>query len=255
VLTELLINVSFGALVGLVIGATGVGGGTLMTPLLLFGYGLPLGLAIGTDLVYACFTKLAALRRYAREDSIDWRMVWLLSCGSLPTAAIVLLLWPGLSQAFEYTASRLLGVVLVATALALLLRPWLLRRLRHKHQRNGSAHQLVLVGMMIGAAVALTSVGAGVLGTLALLIIAPTIAVTRLIGSEIAHAIVLTSVGGLGHAWLANVDWMLALSLSAGSIPAAMLGAKLAHHRLNGHLRNLLVVLISLCGLRLALGW
>ena len=263
-LYELLINTGVGLTIGVIIGATGVGGGAIMTPILLFGYGLPIGVAVGTDLVFACLTKIAALGGYASRRSVDWRVVLWLSCGSIPATVLTLSLWPSYSHDIEVVATQLLGLVLFGTAIAYLLRPWLQRRTSKLLDSNTTAQhfsptslttwKLVATGVGVGTIVALTSVGAGVIGTVALFIIAPLLGTTRLIGSEIAHAVVLTAIAGLGHAWMANVDWTLALSLAAGSIPGALLGALLAHHQLNCILRYLLIGAVSISGLTLALG-
>lgn len=246
------IDVGVGALVGLIIGASGIGGGAIMTPILLSGYGLPLSVAIGTDLVFATCTKLATIVGYARKDSVDWRVVGQLAAGSLPAALLIVALWPEDTAWFEHIARQVLGGMLVLTACFLVLRPFIARAGQMRETPTPLA--FVALGAVIGVVVALTSIGAGVVGTVMLMLWLPKLPMARVIGTEVGHAVLLTGVAGIGHMTLGHVNWELVIPLIIGSIPGALIGVQLAHGRLANRLRPLLIGLISLAGLRLLAG-
>lgn len=246
------IDIALGACVGVVIGATGIGGGAIMTPILLTGYGLPISVAVGTDLVFATLTKSISVLSYARQQSVNWHVVCALATGSLPVSLLIVMFWPGWGVEAERIAQQLLGGMLILTACFLVLRPFIARP--SQPARHHSRFRFVALGMLIGGVVTLTSVGAGVVGTVMLLLWLPHLPLPRIIGTEIAHAVVLTGVAGLGHMSLGHVDWSLAFALTVGSIPGALLGAHWAHQRWAIRLRPVLVGLISLSGLRLLAG-
>ncbi|TCO81086.1 hypothetical protein EV699_110111 [Plasticicumulans lactativorans] len=231
------IYVAVGLGVGVLVGVTGIGGGALMTPILVLGFGIPVTTAVGTDLVYACVTKISAVIGYARRHALRWDVVGLLLCGSLPGA--IAMLW-GLhavgTQSIAATAAIRtgLGIAVVVSALLLFAKRHIqaigrgerLPRLKVFVKRCRPVFT-VAVGLVLGALVALTSVGAGTLGTAALIMLYPGMLVQTMVGTEIAHAVLLTAVAGYGHWSQGNVDHELLFSLLAGSIPGAYLGSHL----------------------------
>ena len=251
-----------GAVVGFCIGLTGVGGGSLMTPLLVF-YGVPLRVAIGTDLFYAAVTKVGGVIAHQRQGTIRWRVTGLLAAGSLPASACTAL---GLKQVFQENGAYIhllglsLGVMLVSTALLLMLRERLqnlrlfsaapLGRFTAQHQDIAT----ILVGILLGVFVTLSSVGAGVIGTVALLMLYPRLSPIEVIGTELAHAVPLSLAAGIGHwALLDNVRWLLLAGLLAGSLPAVFLGARLSAAIPQTLLRYILAAVLGTIGIRFIL--
>lgn len=222
-----------GFFVGAVVGLTGVGGGSLMTPLLVLLFGVHPATAVGTDLLYAAITKAAGTAVHGRKGTVDWRITRRLALGSIPAAALTLLV---LSQFDLKSAevSRLisasLGVALVLTAAALIFRKQL-QALAAANTPSWRDHDIgsatVLTGAVLGVLVSISSVGAGAMGVAALIFLYPTLPALRIVGSDIAHAVPLTLVAGLGHWILGSVDWVLLGSLLLGSLPGITLGSLL----------------------------
>ena len=219
-----------GFAVGFVVGLTGVGGGSLMTPLLVLGFGVAPLTAVGTDLLYAALTKLGGSVAHARRGNVDWRVVRRLAAGSLPGSLISLWLLHALkldAHLMKALVSGVLSTALLLTALALLFKPLL-------HKRGATLHELpphaqaaatVVTGVVLGVLVTLSSVGAGALGLAVLMFLYPRHTPARLVGSDIAHAVPLTLVAGLGHAALGTVDFGLLGALLLGSLPGIWLGS------------------------------
>ncbi len=224
-----LITAGFG--VGFLIGLTGVGGGALMTPLLISTFGVPPQLAVGTDLLYASVTKITAGWRHHLAGHINWRIVLTLAAGSVPAAILLLtvIALTDLDTAALGDSIRLgLAFALPISALAILLYPVLLRET--KHEGDGVPRRTlatVLFGIALGLLVTLTSVGAGAIGVAVLAALYPMLAAKRIVGTDIAHAVPLTLVAGLGHLGLGNVDFGLLVPLLIGSIPGMLLGTRL----------------------------
>ena len=240
-----------GLLGGFLVGLTGVGGGSLMTPLLVLVFGIAPSTAVGTDLLYAAITKASGVPVHARKGHIDWRATGWLAAGSLPAAALTLLALQHLhtSKAFEQLLKTSVGVALVVTALAILWRATRAGILSFTGGaeetaaaggRAGSAGAgagtraapmrypivgTVLTGLMLGCLVTLSSIGAGAVGTVALVFLYPRFPITRIVGTDIAHAVPLTLIAGLGHLALGHVNGALLLNLLVGSIPGIWLGS------------------------------
>jgi hypothetical protein len=251
-----------GFAVGLIVGLTGVGGGSLMTPLLIFGFGIKPHLAIGTDLLFAAFTKMGGTVSLARRRLVPWRLVATLSMGSIPAALATLYVLHRIGPAnplVQKTMTLTLGVALLLTALATLY-----KAIRGKQvPRQIAQHQLapasrprhwslpLLFGALIGTLVTLTSVGAGAIGVTALMLLYPLLPLPRIVAADIAYAVPLTLVAGLGHASLGSVDWPLLSLLLTGSLPGIWLGSQLVHKTPDRVIRSLLSVLLAYAGVKL----
>lgn len=249
-----------GVLVGLVVGVTGVGGGALMTPILVLFFGIAPHTAIGTDLVYASVTKMAGLLVHQHHRTVDWQVVRRLACGSLPAAAITLL-WMTVSAAGQRQSGAVmtaLAVALLVTALGMLLKERLhgLGRAFRVAEPSRFKHlQPVLTvgaGVLLGVLVTWTSIGAGALGTVMLVYLYPLrMTASRLVGTDLAHAIPLALVAGLGHLAMGNVDGALLLNLLVGSIPGVVAGAFISTRAPLDVLRYAIALTLTAVGIRM----
>jgi hypothetical protein len=223
-----------GLLVGTVVGITGVGGGALMTPILVLIFGISPQTAVGTDLLYASITKMFGTVVHHNHGTVDWGVVKRLAMGSLPAAALTLV-WMNLTQTHQIKSGFIItavGIALMITALGMLGKDWLHamgRKLRVGDVEKFKSAQpvlTVLAGAVLGVLVTLTSIGAGALGTVMLVYLYPLrLNASKLVGTDLAHAIPLALIAGLGHLSLGNVNYTLLLNLLAGSIPGILLGS------------------------------
>ena len=251
-----------GFVVGLVVGLTGVGCGSLMTPLLIFVFGIKPHLAIGTDLLFAAFTKMGGTVSLARARVVDWKIVGRTAAGSIPAALVTLYFLQRLGPADPATQAIMtmtLGVALLLTASATLF-----KAVRGKAVPTRIAPELlaqatrarhwalpVVFGAVIGTLVTLTSVGAGAIGVIVLMLLYPALPLPRIVAADIAHAVPLTLVAGLGHASIGSVDWLLLLKLLAGSLPGIWIGAQLMRKTPDRVIRSLLSMLLAYAGVKL----
>ena len=247
------IDILSGGLVGFVVGATGIGGGAIMTPLLLIGYGMPVAHAIGTDLMYATGTKIAVAYSYNKHGSVDWKITCLLSAGSIPATLLVMSFWPVAPEHLTIIGSRALGCVLLATVVAIIYRPNKSISTPESMVKPTSSTKLVISGILVGILVSISSIGAGVIATVLLMYMLPHFPIIKIIGTELSHAVLLTAVAGLCHAKLGHVDWQLVGNLLIGSVPAAFIGSKFAHGNYSKILKPLILGLLSISGIRLVL--
>ena len=251
-----------GFAVGTIVGLTGVGGGSLMTPLLIFGFGIKPYMAIGTDLLFAAFTKFGGSVSLARSRLIDWPVVGLLSLGSIPAALVTIYLLHKAGAAnpeVQHLMTTTLGVALLLTAAATLYKA--IRGKAIPRQIDAAALALaarprhwalpVLLGAVIGALVSLTSVGAGAIGVTALMLLYPRLPLPRIVAADIAYAVPLTLVAGLGHASIGSVDWRLLGLLLTGSLPGIWLGTRLVSKTPDRVIRSLLSLLLAYAGAKL----
>ncbi|MDB6105667.1 MAG: hypothetical protein JWO52_5666 [Gammaproteobacteria bacterium] len=248
-----LLYVIAGFFVGGMVGLTGVGGGSLMTPILVLIFGQSPAVAVGTDLVFSATTKLAATASFGYSRRVDWRIVGRLALGSIPgAAAIIFWFWttrhtPGV---IENAIARALAVILAVAAAAMLLQYPLRRvglRLTSVWLERAERYTLpltVVTGLLLGVAVTLTSVGAGALGVVALLALYPfRLTGDRLVATDIAHAVPVTAIAGATHAMLGHVDLHMLGFLLAGSIPGVLMASR-ATVRLPAPLTNTLVAIM-----------
>jgi uncharacterized membrane protein YfcA len=223
-----------GFVVGVLVGLTGVGGGSLMTPLLVLMFNFHPVAAVGTDLLYASMTKGVGTLVHGWRGSVDWRIIGWMALGSLPAAILSLLLLSHMgppSAGIIDPIKVALGVMLFLTGLALLGKDRIIRWSRHHGQDRSPAltrNLTIMLGVVVGAAVTVTSVGAGAIGATALIILYPRVPLVRIVGSDVAHAVPLTLIAGIGHWWLGSVDFTLLSSLLVGSVPGIILGSLLA---------------------------
>ncbi len=260
-----------GFAVGLLVGITGVGGGSLMTPLLVFLFGFNPAVAVGTDLMFAAITKTSGVWvHHGKHGSVDWRIVGWLALGSLPFAVGTLFVLKHLNSIGKETTGAItftLGIALILTAIALFVRSALLHNAEklgqiddeHSNLENAARFKhleipaTVLIGAVLGVLVTLSSVGAGALGTVALLFLYPRMTTLKIVGTDLAHAIPLTAVAGIGHWTLGNVDFVLLGSLLIGSLPGIWIGSHLSAKIPDKVLRPILASVLLLIGLKFVL--
>ena len=244
-----------GFAVGAIVGLTGVGGGSLMTPLLVLLFGIHPATAVGTDLLYAAITKAGGTTVHARKGHVNWRITGLLASGSVP--ASILTIWtlsflPKQSPAVTHIISVSLGIALVLTACAIVFRARLQNyALSHADDSAHTKFQApitVAVGILLGILVTISSVGAGALGVAVLFFLYPRLPAIRVVGSDLAHAVPLTLVAGLGHWAIGSVDWSLLGSLLTGSLPGIWLGSHASARVPERFLRPILASMLILVG-------
>lgn len=240
-----------GLLIGSIVGMTGVGGGSLMTPLLVLAFGIAPAVAVGTDLLYAAITKAGGAWMHGRHGHVDWKIVRMLAMGSIPAAVSSILLLKVLAvdrHEMASLVSTMLGVALILTSIALFYRDRI-REIAGEGLPDGAvAAATVASGAILGVLVTLSSVGAGALGTVALFFLYPRLPSVRVVGTDIAHAVPLTAIAGMGHAALGTVDFHLLGSLLLGSLPGIYLGSLVASRIPERMLRGLLASMLILVG-------
>jgi hypothetical protein len=239
---------------------TGVGGGSLMTPLLVLLFGVSPAVAVGTDLLYASLTKTVGGWVHGRNGTVDWKVVGLLSLGSFPAAlsTIALLKYLALDeQTLRSLVTSVLSVALLSTATALLLKDQIKKLARRK---DGTVYELhhrylpgatIATGVVVGTLVTVSSIGAGVLGTVALLFLYPRMPSVKVVGTDIVHAVPLTAVAGIGHMALGTVNFVLLGSLLLGSLPGIYIGSHLSAKVPEKVLRPVLATMLLVIGLRM----
>ncbi|HTX04711.1 MAG TPA: sulfite exporter TauE/SafE family protein [Steroidobacteraceae bacterium] len=248
-----------GFVVGFAVGLSGVGGGSLMTPILLIWFHLHPVTAVGTDLLFAAITKSCGTAVHQITHNVEWRLVGLLAAGSVPaTAATVLALRHSELAGGRLSGliSHLLGFALLLTALSLVYRRYIMRistALALNERPRVQTVATILLGAMLGVLVSLSSVGAGAIGIAVLLVLRPRLTVARIVGSDIAHAVPLTLLAGLGHLWIGTANLPLLASLLIGSLPGIVLGSLLTPRVPERFLRFLLAIILAAIGGRLVI--
>jgi uncharacterized protein len=244
--------------VGLLVGMTGVGGGSLMTPLLILLFGIHPATAVGTDLLYAAATKTVGSLAHSWAKSIHWPAVTRLASGSIPASILTLtILWQlDLNgESSRSVVNLVLCFALFLTAASLIFRKAIMERHPWRSEQLDpatTARATVLVGAALGVLVSISSVGAGAVGVTALLLLYPQLPMPRIVASDIAHAVPLTLVAGIGHWVTGEIDWHLMGVLLVGSLPGIVLGSYLAHRVPEPALRVVLAVTLILVAGNLA---
>lgn len=274
-LTTWLLYALAGGAVGFVIGLTGVGGGSFMTPILVSLFGIKMAVAVGTDLLYAAITKANGVLVHKRQDTVDWKVVQRLSAGSIPASVGTIVVLRYLQDSgVEYGdyLTLTLGVMLILTSIVLLFRNFLVRERQElsradsdigQFERRHAAKLTFFMGLALGVLVTLSSVGAGAFGAAVLMVLYPRMPMIRIIGTDLAHAVPLTLIAGLGHmlhmgsgtvdwsSWqIGNVDLRLLSGLMAGSLPAIWLGTKLANRLPDSLIRPVMALILLSLGIK-----
>ena len=252
-----LLYVVSGFMVGFLVGLTGVGGGSLMTPILILIFGVQPVAAVGTDLLYACITKTGGSFVHAYHKSVDWTVVGRLALGSIPTTILTILLLHYLdiqSAGANIFIAKMVGVALMLTALSLIFRKPLLD---FYNRRVGTPmpeltrNLTIATGALLGFLVSLSSVGAGAIGATALILLYPNLPIVRIVGSDIAHAVPLTLIAGAGHLFLGGVDLAILGSLLLGSLPGIAIASNVAPRAPEHVLRYVLASVLILVSIKL----
>lgn len=245
-----------GLLVGFLVGMTGVGGGSLMTPLLVLMFGVAPQTAVGTDLLFAALTKIVGVGVHHGHNTVDWRIVRRLAIGSMPAALLTLLALRTFIHIGANTSHVILvalGALLVVTSVGLLFQ----RRLMAFGATHTVVHSsrtfapTVALGAALGVLVTITSVGAGAIGAMVLLLIYRRVPVARIIGTDIAHAVPLALLAGGGHWIIGNVDLSLLLTLLVGSVPGVIAGSLLSSRSPDRLVQLALAAILAVSGVRL----
>ncbi|BBB25580.1 sulfite exporter TauE/SafE family protein [Amphritea japonica] len=251
-----------GLVVGIIVGLTGIGGGALMTPILIVVFGIPPVTAVSTDLLYAAITKFGGSITYTRKKLVEWRVVLLLLGGSIPGALFTLNYLEGLGglEKIEHLMNITLGVSLVLTSFAVFFRSKIrdsvvkLKGTRfEKHGRRYRPYVTLLMGIILGSLVTLSSVGAGALGTAMLILLYPRMSMQSIVGTDLVHAVVLTGIAGAGHYSMGNVDLWLLLYLVIGSLPGVFLGSHLGSKLSPRVIQPIMGTLLLAIGMRFVL--
>ena len=248
----LLTYIVSGFAVGLLVGMTGVGGGSLMTPLLTLLFGVPPSVAVGTDLAFAAITKSAGTFTHRLRGTIDWGIVRRLCIGALPAAVVATLalkyygaIDQHLGQLIRYSIA---GSVLL-TVTALLFKTKMLAWITAKPSRQLQGRALMLTtvgaGAVLGVLVTVSSIGAGAIGATLLVMLYPRLSAAEVAGTDIAYAVPLTAIAAFGHWWLGSIDWQLLASLLIGSVPGITLGSWAARAVPERFLRGLLACTLT----------
>ncbi|MGO9945718.1 MAG: sulfite exporter TauE/SafE family protein [Steroidobacteraceae bacterium] len=252
-MTDTLLYAGAGLLVGTMVGLTGVGGGSMMTPILMLVFGQSPSVAVGTDLLFAATTKLVATASFGFSRRVDWPIVGRLLLGSVPgSAAVVIGLWltRHTPSAADAITSRSLAIILLVTAVALIFQMQLQRvglKITARALVHVERHKVLftaLAGLTLGVAVTLTSVGAGALGVVMLLALYPLrLTPDRLVATDVAHALPITLIAGLGHAFLGHVNFNVLATLLLGSIPGVVIASRITL-RLPARMTRILIALM-----------
>jgi uncharacterized protein len=249
-----------GFAVGMLVGMTGIGGGSLMTPLLILLFGIHPAVAVGTDLLQAAATKTVGSLVHGFNRTIDWRIVRRLAAGSVPATVVTIIVLSRLDingPVTQQLIGSVLAFALFLTAAILVFRKALVARYEARIgtlPENRIALLTVVVGSLLGVLVSISSVGAGAIGVTALVLLYPKLPTARIVGSDIAHAVPLTLVAGVGHWFLGSIDWQIFAALILGSIPGILIGSYAAIRVPEAALRIVLAVTLFAVAMKLTFG-
>jgi uncharacterized protein len=241
--------------VGIIVGMTGVGGGSLMTPLLLSVFKLNPAVAIGTDLWFAAITKISGSVAHHQSGHVQWKLTAYLLAGSIPASLVTISLmhFTGITKGWASALTFSLGIALLLTAVTVAYREaWHAVGLKLERwiPDNRKPAIAVVCGLILGVLVSLSSIGAGAIGATMIMLLYPRLESHKVVGTDIAHAVPLTLVAGIGHATLGHVNWGLLGWLLVGSVPGIWLGAKLTKRMPEKLVRTLLCVSLVTAGLK-----
>ena len=241
-----------GFAVGLLVGMTGVGGGSLMTPLLTLLFGVPPSVAVGTDLAFASITKSAGTLTHRLRGTIRWDIVKRLCIGALPAAVVATLalksfgtLSPEIGQIIRYSIAASVLLTVVALIFKGRMLAWINAHPEKQLQGNKLAAATIIAGAVLGVLVTVSSIGAGAIGATLLVMLYPRMSSAEVAGTDIAYAVPLTAIAALGHWWLGSIHWELLASLLVGSLPGITLGSWVARSVPEQFLRVLLAMTLT----------
>lgn len=249
-----------GFTVGLLVGLTGVGGGSLMTPLLTLLFGVNPAVAVGTDLAFASITKATGTFTHRLRGTVEWRVVRLLCYGALPAAIISTLglkYFGGITKELGQIIRYSIAVSVLLTVIALLFKAkmlaWLNRHPEKQLQGTQLAVATVVAGAVLGTLVTISSIGAGAIGATLLVMLYPRMPAAHIAGTDIAYAVPLTAIAAFGHWWLGSINWELLFALLLGSLPGITIGSLAARAVPEKFLRGLLATTLTLVAAKLVL--
>jgi uncharacterized membrane protein YfcA len=247
-----------GFAVGLLVGLTGVGGGSLMTPLLTLLFGIHPSVAVGTDLAFASVTKVAGTFAHRFKGTVRWDIVKHLSWGALPAAVAATLLLKhfgalndSISELIRYSIAISVGLTVIALLFKGKLQAWLNNHPEKQLHGRKLAAATVLCGLLLGTLVTVSSIGAGAVGATLLVLLYPRLSPAEIAGTDIAYAVPLTAVAAFGHWWLGSIDWVLLSSLLLGSVPGITIGSLAARAVPEKFLRALLALTLTTVAVKL----
>lgn len=247
-----------GFAVGILVGLTGVGGGSLMTPLLTLVFGVSPTVAVGTDLAFASITKSAGTFTHKIRDTVNWRIVRLLCAGALPSAfvaALGLKYFGAVDQEIGQIIRYVIAASVLLTVVALIFKKSMVAWLNRHPEKQLTGHALAVAtissGIVLGALVTVSSIGAGAIGATLIVLLYPRLTPAEIAGTDIAYAVPLTAIAALGHWWLGSIDWQLLTTLLIGSIPGIILGSAAARAVPERLLRYILATTLTLVAAKL----
>jgi uncharacterized membrane protein YfcA len=247
-----------GFAVGLLVGMTGVGGGSLMTPLLTLLFGVTPSVAVGTDLAFASLTKSAGTVTHRKRGNVQWHIVGRLCMGALPAALLATLalqyfgpLNAAIGQLIRYSIAVSVMLTVVAILFRAKMLAWVNARPGRQLQGRALAAATVAAGALLGTLVTVSSIGAGAIGATLLVMLYPKLSPAEVAGTDIAYAVPLTAIAAAGHWWLGSINWLLLVTLLVGSVPGITLGAWAAKAVPEGFLRGLLAMTLAGVGFKL----
>ncbi|MFB9244518.1 sulfite exporter TauE/SafE family protein [Massilia antarctica] len=247
-----------GFAVGLLVGMTGVGGGSLMTPLLTLLFGVPPSVAVGTDLAFASITKSAGTFTHRLRGTVRWDIVRYLCCGALPAAVAATLalkqfgaLDKEIGQIIRYSIAGSVMLTVIALLFKAKMLAWINAKPERQLQGRPLAAATIVSGALLGVLVTVSSIGAGAIGATLLVMLYPRMSAAEVAGTDIAYAVPLTAIAAFGHWWLGSINWALLAMLLIGSLPGITLGSWIAKSVPEGFLRALLATTLTLVAVKL----
>jgi uncharacterized membrane protein YfcA len=244
-----------GFLVGMLVGLTGMGGGLIMTPLLILVFGIQPAVAVGTDLIFASVTKIFGAWEHWRQKTIDFHLLKYVAVGSIPGTMLGILLLMSMIDGGEahlqWFISHALAVLFFCISLIMILQLFGRRTGGNLQENKGMNFWIIsLIGLLIGLLVAITSVGSGTLFIALLLLIYP-FSASRLVGTDIIHGLLITGLAGTAHIFLGTIDFDLVFPLLIGSIPGVILGSKITRKVPENMIRIILAVVLVISAIGL----
>ena len=241
-----------GFAVGLLVGLTGVGGGSLMTPLLTLMFGINPAVAVGTDLAFASITKTAGTFAHRIKNNVHWDIVKLLCIGAIPAALMATLalnyfgaLDKHMGQIIRYAIAFSVLLTVVAIIFRSRMQKWVATHPERQLQGRKLAIVTIVCGAILGTLVTISSIGAGAIGATLLVLLYPRLSPAEIAGTDIAYAVPLTAVAAFGHWWLGSINWELLAMLLIGSVPGITIGSLAARSVPEKFLRGLLATTLT----------